>query len=77
MSGKIHYDFYSKDAVIYLAALLLKLDFNLNVHIPKDTLTPSIPGRLNYVLWIEDIFSKLNIERKLFGVDIGKILGLY
>jgi methyltransferase len=50
-------------------ALLLE-DFGLDVTFPEDALVPTVPLRLNYVLWIEDLFNRS--KEPLCGVDIGK-----
>jgi len=50
---------------------LLKHDFNLDISIPLDRLIPTVPLRLNYILWLEDIFASEH-KPQLRGVDIGK-----
>lgn len=55
-----------------LTTILLKKDFNLDVHLPVGKLIPTIPLRLNYLLWLEDLFN-LNYDsgKKIKGIDIG------
>lgn len=40
------------------------------MEIPIDCLIPRIPQRVNYILWIEDLFQERGNE-KLSGIDIG------
>ena len=54
-----------------LTCALLKNDFDIDVSIPLDRLIPTVPLRLNYILWLEDIFN-LATNRQLHGIDIGK-----
>lgn len=56
-----------------LTEVLLKHDFNLEVKIPPNKLVPTLPLRLNYILWIEDLmkhacFSEM---QETVGIDIG------
>ena len=51
---------------------LLKDDFSLDVDMPLDRLVPTIPLRLNYILWLEDILE--SHEGPIRGVDIGEHL---
>ncbi|XP_035215551.1 RNA N6-adenosine-methyltransferase mettl16-like [Stegodyphus dumicola] len=70
--GKIHVDFSDPDALRLVTKLLLKKDFNLNVEIPSGFLIPTIPQRLNYILWIEDLLAFLPLRcTEIKGVDIG------
>ena len=48
--------------------VLLKEDFNLDVELPIDRLVPTLPLRLNYILWIKDIVGSSSGIR---GLDIG------
>lgn len=59
--------------LIALTKVLLKEDFDLTIDIPSDSLVPTVPLRLNYILWIEDIMSTMKIENPK-GIDIGKYL---
>ena len=54
-----------------LTCALLKNDFNVDVSLPLDRLIPTVPLRLNYILWLEDIFG-LSMKPQLRGIDIGK-----
>lgn len=53
--------------------MLLKRDFNLDVELPPDRLVPTLPLRLNYLLWIEDLLQivKPVNDVKIHGIDIG------
>ncbi|CAH1802081.1 unnamed protein product [Owenia fusiformis] len=68
LSGKVHMDFKSPESQRALTLTLLKEDFDLDLELPLDRLIPTVPQRLNYILWLEDIMSK---KEGLFGVDIG------
>lgn len=46
-------------------------DFNLNVQLPKNRLCPTIPLRLNYILFIEDMLLHCGISDNVKGIDIG------
>jgi len=53
---------------------LLAKDFDLNVRIPENKLIPTLPLRLNYLLWIEDLlhWKKDDLSNKeIHGIDIG------
>ncbi|KAM7538112.1 hypothetical protein Aperf_G00000063498 [Anoplocephala perfoliata] len=55
-----------------LARALLLEDYGLDVEFPLDRLIPTIPLRLNYILWVEDILSALpNCRSPPTVVDIG------
>jgi len=72
LNGKIYFDFQNQEGVRLLTTILLKKDFGLDVHLPAGKLIPTIPLRLNYLLWIEDLFN-LNYDstKKIKGIDIG------
>ena len=70
LKGKCHLDYKSPASLRQLAIALLKEDFDLEVEMPLNRLIPTIPLRLNYILWIEDILKELNdLQGK--GLDIG------
>lgn len=71
--GRIHMDFNNQDALRVLTKILLKKDFNLDVTIPVGFLIPTIPQRLNYLLWVEDLLGLLpKRDSPISGIDIGK-----
>lgn len=51
----------------------MKHDFNLEVKIPANKLVPTLPLRLNYILWIEDLMKHASFHemKEVIGVDIG------
>lgn len=71
ITGKVTLDFKDADAVRALTCTLLKKDFDLDVEIPLDKLIPTVPLRLNYILWVEDLLSILKSEGEVKGIDIG------
>lgn len=71
ISGKVTFDFKDPDSLRALCKTLLKKDFNLDVEIPKTKLVPTIPLRLNYILWIEDLLEFLHRSQGIKGIDIG------
>ncbi|KAK2714144.1 U6 small nuclear RNA (adenine-(43)-N(6))-methyltransferase-like isoform X2 [Artemia franciscana] len=73
VSGKATLDFKDQEAVACLTSSLLFRDFQLRVHLPPGRLIPTLPLRLNYLLWIEDLISLLPVEyhENVCGVDIG------
>ncbi len=66
--GKL--DFSDRDAVRVLTLCLLKRDFDLDVEIPAGSLTPTLPLRFNYLLWIQDVAVEEDAE-DVFGFDVG------
>jgi len=72
LNGKIVFDFKNQDGLRLLTTILLKKDFDLDVDLPVGRLVPTVPLRLNYLLWIEDLFN-LNYDntKKIKGIDIG------
>ena len=74
LSGKVILDFKDPEALRVLTIALLKNDFDLIVSLPVDRLIPTVPQRLNYILWLEDIFEQ---AKDLKGIDIGMYLQVY
>ncbi|KAG0128003.1 hypothetical protein HOY82DRAFT_45870 [Tuber indicum] len=64
---------------VELTKCLLHRDFGLNLALPSDRLCPTVPNRLNYVLWIQDLLDSTgNLEndefdstREVVGLDVG------
>ncbi|XP_046966198.1 U6 small nuclear RNA (adenine-(43)-N(6))-methyltransferase [Vanessa cardui] len=71
ITGKVSIDFKDPHALRVLTKYLLKSDFNLDVNIPEDRLVPTLPLRLNYILWIEDLLIAINKNNSVSGIDIG------
>ncbi|XP_037071666.1 U6 small nuclear RNA (adenine-(43)-N(6))-methyltransferase-like [Pollicipes pollicipes] len=73
VSGKVKYDFKDPDALRVLTQTLLLKDFQLDVEIPADKLVPTLPNRLNYILWLEDIVRALKLpkDETVVGLDLG------
>ena len=74
LAGKIHLDFNNPTAVRTLTRLLFLKDFGLSVEIPEGSLVPTLPSRMNYLLWVEDLLSLLPDkaeETSIRGLDIG------
>lgn len=74
LAGKVYLDFKKPLALRALTTVLLKEDFSLDVDLPIDRLIPTIPLRLNYIHWIEDILGEKS--GTISGVDIGMLLSL-
>lgn len=72
----MHIDFKNVTALRTLAQCLLKKDFNLNVTLPETNLIPTLPLRLNYILWIEDVLRTLGLTENAVGIDIGAYNGI-
>ena len=69
-------DFKSPSAQKELTRALLMQDFHLDVDMPVDKLIPTVPQKLNYIHWIEDLLSKGNADNipkgeGTRGIDIG------
>ncbi|XP_023015508.2 U6 small nuclear RNA (adenine-(43)-N(6))-methyltransferase [Leptinotarsa decemlineata] len=71
ITGKVTLDFKDIKALRSLSCTLLKKDFDLSVNIPLNKLIPTIPLRLNYILWLEDLLSFIKTEEQVRGIDIG------
>lgn len=74
INGKVKLDFKNPDALSALATCLLEKDFNLKVTIPSGRLVPTLPLRLNYLLWIEDLLAlvkKNEALESICGMDVG------
>ncbi len=74
-SGIKTIDFGDSNTVYALNKALLLADFKLESYdLPKGYLIPPIPGRLDYLLYIQDILlKKINIQKstEVRGLDIG------
>ncbi|ODN03484.1 Methyltransferase-like protein 16 [Orchesella cincta] len=68
-------NFKDQQALRALTKALLLEDFQLDVDIPENVLVPTVPLRLNYILWLEDLLSWNNGFGKagdeVCGIDVG------
>lgn len=68
-------DFQHPQTLRTLTASLLHRDFGLRVHLPDGKLVPTLPLRLNYILWLEDVLQSAQpegvIPPAITGIDIG------
>ncbi|CAO1303350.1 unnamed protein product [Diamesa hyperborea] len=71
ISGKAKIDFKDHDTLRIFTKCCLLQDFNLKVTLPVDKLTPTLPLRLNYILWIEDLVNFAGLQTNVVGIDIG------
>ncbi|CAH1985585.1 unnamed protein product [Acanthoscelides obtectus] len=71
ITGKLTLDFKDTKCLRALSQTLLKKDFGLDVEMPLNKLIPTIPLRLNYILWLEDLLSLSNEKGTVKGIDIG------
>ncbi|XP_067864452.1 RNA N6-adenosine-methyltransferase mettl16 [Heptranchias perlo] len=72
LTGKVSLNFKDPEAVRALTCTLLKEDFGLTIDIPLERLIPTVPLRLNYIHWVEDLIGGGTDKSKLIrGIDIG------
>ncbi|XP_007898901.1 RNA N6-adenosine-methyltransferase mettl16 [Callorhinchus milii] len=72
LAGKVSLNFKDPEAVRALTCTLLKEDFELTIDIPLERLIPTVPLRLNYIHWVEDLIGSDSDKDKLIrGIDIG------
>ena len=64
ISLKTTIDFNNPDALRELTTAMLYYLLNVKWYLPKDHLIPTIPSRINYLLWIKEIYPK-TIKRVL------------
>lgn len=69
-TGKPVVNFQDERSIAILTKCLLHKDFDLKVDFPVNRLIPTLPLRLNYILWIEDILNTFGIKDGS-GIDIG------
>ncbi|XP_070685370.1 RNA N(6)-adenosine-methyltransferase mettl16 [Pempheris klunzingeri] len=67
--GRPIVNFKEPEAVRALTCTLLKEDFGLTIEIPLERLIPTVPLRLNYIHWVEDLIDGQKQPRR--GIDIG------
>ncbi|XP_050067229.1 U6 small nuclear RNA (adenine-(43)-N(6))-methyltransferase [Anopheles maculipalpis] len=73
LAGKVKLDYRNRQAVHLLSKCLLDRDFGLKLELPPNKLVPTLPLRLNYIHWLEDIGSvaQWQEKEKVRGIDIG------
>lgn len=72
-------DFSSPEAVRELTYAVLEKDFGLQLEIPVDSLIPTVPQKLNYIHWVEDLLRCGDVPceglvpegKNVVGIDIG------
>lgn len=69
LMGRPVVNFKEPEAVRALTCTLLKEDFGLTIEIPLERLIPTVPLRLNYIHWVEDLINGQKQPRR--GIDIG------
>ncbi|XP_034557103.1 RNA N6-adenosine-methyltransferase mettl16 isoform X2 [Notolabrus celidotus] len=69
LAGRPVVNFKEPEAVRALTCTLLKEDFGLTIQIPLERLIPTVPLRLNYIHWVEDLIDGQKQLRR--GIDIG------
>ncbi|XP_034404682.1 RNA N6-adenosine-methyltransferase mettl16 [Cyclopterus lumpus] len=69
LTGRPVVNFKEPEAVRALTCTLLKEDFGLTIEIPLERLIPTVPLRLNYIHWVEDLTDGQKQPRR--GIDIG------
>jgi len=72
--SQARYDWGDSKALVELCRVLLRHQFGIRWTQPPHTLCPTVPSRLNYLLWIEDLLA-LRVcgtnPARVLGVDIG------
>ncbi|RLV99015.1 hypothetical protein DV515_00010214 [Chloebia gouldiae] len=73
LAGRVSLNFKDPEAVRALTCTLLKEDFGLTIDIPVERLIPTVPLRLNYIHWVEDLIGHRDAEKQTLrrGIDIG------
>ncbi|ELK27002.1 Methyltransferase-like protein 16 [Myotis davidii] len=66
-------NFKDPEAVRALTCTLLREDFGLSIDIPLERLIPTVPLRLNYIHWVEDLIGHHDSDKSTLrrGIDIG------
>ncbi|XP_023685034.2 RNA N(6)-adenosine-methyltransferase mettl16 [Paramormyrops kingsleyae] len=71
LTGRVGLNFKDPEAVRALTCTLLKEDFGLTIEIPLERLIPTVPLRLNYIHWVEDLIGAGPSDAPRRGIDIG------
>ncbi|THD22439.1 methyltransferase protein 16 [Fasciola hepatica] len=73
-NGRVTVDFKMPSHLAALSKALLLEDFDISVELPLDRLVPTVPLRLNYILWLEDIaksFVRSSSPVRVLDVGVG------
>ncbi|XP_073902711.1 RNA N(6)-adenosine-methyltransferase METTL16 isoform X6 [Castor canadensis] len=72
LNGRVSLNFKDPEAVRALTCTLLREDFGLSIDIPLERLIPTVPLRLNYIHWVEDLIGHQDSDRSTLrrGIDI-------
>eukprot|EP00188_Purpureofilum_apyrenoidigerum_P004137 Plantae.Rhodophyta-Purpureofilum_apyrenoidigerum.ctg4552.p1 GENE.Plantae.Rhodophyta-Purpureofilum_apyrenoidigerum.ctg4552~~Plantae.Rhodophyta-Purpureofilum_apyrenoidigerum.ctg4552.p1 ORF type:complete len:421 (-),score=41.32 Plantae.Rhodophyta-Purpureofilum_apyrenoidigerum.ctg4552:1282-2457(-) len=54
-NGSVHVDLKTVNGQRELTAAILKQDFGLIWHLPEGHLCPTVPSRIDYILWMRDV----------------------
>ncbi|XP_061399924.1 U6 small nuclear RNA (adenine-(43)-N(6))-methyltransferase [Musca vetustissima] len=71
LCGKVHIDYKNEQALRALTKTLLLEYFKLDVEFAPGSLIPTLPLRLNYILWLEDLLTDRSCNSTVKGIDIG------
>ncbi|XP_017397114.1 RNA N6-adenosine-methyltransferase METTL16 isoform X1 [Cebus imitator] len=73
LNGRVSLNFKDPEAVRALTCTLLREDFGLSIDIPLERLIPTVPLRLNYIHWVEDLIGHQDSDKSSLrrGIDIG------
>ncbi|KAJ1718779.1 hypothetical protein LPJ53_006317, partial [Coemansia erecta] len=70
-SGGTTLDYKDGSAVRELNRALLHVYYDLDIHLPENSLCPTVANRLNYLLWIKQNIASEIPSKDLVGLDIG------
>eukprot|EP00094_Tigriopus_californicus_P013092 TCALIF_12661-PA protein Name:"Similar to Mettl16 Methyltransferase-like protein 16 (Mus musculus)" AED:0.13 eAED:0.16 QI:0/0/0/0.8/0.5/0.8/5/0/596 len=74
LDGSVSVNFQDRESVRILSQTLLWDRLALDVQIPANSLVPTLPLRMNYLLWIQDMINE-NVEyfgsKPIWGLDTG------
>ncbi|XP_052862928.1 U6 small nuclear RNA (adenine-(43)-N(6))-methyltransferase [Anopheles cruzii] len=73
LNGRVRLDYKNAQTLQTLTKCLLLKDFGLTLELPPDKLVPTLPLRMNYIHWLEDIgrAAGWNENDPVRGIDIG------
>ncbi|XP_012158957.1 U6 small nuclear RNA (adenine-(43)-N(6))-methyltransferase [Ceratitis capitata] len=73
LNGRVCIDYRNESTLRALTQMLLEEYFQLRVEFAPGSLVPTLPLRLNYILWLEDLITSLKLAdaADVRGIDIG------